>query len=73
MTGSHTLTLTIDGMHCGACVRRVTQALAGVPGVAVQQVDIGTASVTFDPQQSTSAAIAAAVDRIGFTVTGTKE
>ena len=24
-------TLRIDGMHCGSCVRRVSQALAAVP------------------------------------------
>ena len=25
-------TLRIDGMHCGSCIRRVTQALASVEG-----------------------------------------
>jgi hypothetical protein len=28
-----TLELSIEGMHCGACVRRVTNALQTVPGV----------------------------------------
>ena len=36
-------TLRIDGMHCGACVRRVTQALAAVEGAVVSEVTIGTA------------------------------
>ena len=32
------ITLTIEGMHCGACVRRVTQALQRVPGTTVEEV-----------------------------------
>lgn len=36
-------TLHIDGMHCGACVRRVSQALAQTPGLQVKEVQIGAA------------------------------
>ena len=36
-------TLRIDGMHCGSCVRRVSQTLAAVPGVAVNEVRVGAA------------------------------
>ena len=36
-------TLRIDNMHCGACVRRVSQALALVEGVAVNEVRVGAA------------------------------
>jgi copper chaperone len=36
-------TLRIDGMHCGACVRRVSQALASTPGLAVDEVRVGAA------------------------------
>lgn len=35
--------LHIDGMHCGACVRRVSQALAQTPGLEVKEVQIGAA------------------------------
>ncbi len=62
------LNLSIDGMHCGACVRRVTNALTGVAGVQVESVDVGSAKVSFDPEQASPEQIAAAVDRIGFTV-----
>ena len=47
------LTLQIDGMHCGACVQRVTRALNQVPGTAVQEVRVGAArlqSPSADPQ-----------------------
>jgi copper chaperone CopZ len=39
------ITLRIDGMHCGACVRRVTQALQKVEGAEVQEVRVGAARV----------------------------
>jgi copper chaperone CopZ len=44
-------TLRIDGMHCGACVRRVSQALGSVEGAVAKDVQIGTARLTseFDP------------------------
>jgi copper chaperone len=40
------ITLKIDGMHCGSCVRRVSQALAAVPGVKVGEVRVGAARFT---------------------------
>jgi len=36
-------TLLIDGMHCGSCIRRVTQALSSVEGVQVKEVRLGAA------------------------------
>jgi copper chaperone len=39
-------TLTIDGMHCGSCVRRVNRALAAVPGIVVKEVRVGAARLT---------------------------
>jgi copper chaperone CopZ len=59
-------TLQIDGMHCGACVRRVTQALASVEGVVVNEVSVGEAKFTssLDPAPVESAI--AAVTQAGF-------
>jgi copper chaperone len=62
-----TLELSIEGMHCGACVRRVTNALQAVPGVAVGSVEVGSAKLAFDPEEATAQKIAAAVNSIGFT------
>jgi copper chaperone len=59
--------LSIDGMHCEACVRRVTNALNGVEGVRVNAVAVGSAHLAFDPAAVTAEQIAEAVDRIGFT------
>jgi copper chaperone len=60
------LTLSIEGMHCGGCVRRVTTALEGVKGVELGSVAVGSAQMTFDPNRVSVEEIAAAVDRIGF-------
>jgi copper chaperone len=60
------LRLSIEGMHCGACVHRVTNALQGVDGVEVGSVAVGSAQMTFDPNQTSAEEIAAAVNRIGF-------
>ncbi len=59
-----TVTLQIDGMTCGGCVKDVKAALAKVPGVSEVALRTGNkwivfpdyadahASVTFDPQQA---------------------
>ena len=39
-------TLRIDGMHCGSCIRRVTQTLAATEGIQVEEVRLGAARVT---------------------------
>jgi copper chaperone len=62
----NTLNLAIDGMHCGACVRRVTSALQSVEGVTVNSVGIGSATVAFDAAETSAQEITAALDRDGF-------
>jgi Cu2+-exporting ATPase len=43
-----TIQLKVDGMSCEHCVKHVTEALSGVPGVAGAEVSLqaGTATVT---------------------------
>jgi copper chaperone CopZ len=60
------LKLSIAGMHCEGCVRRVTAALKGVGGVAVGSVEVGSAEMTFDASRVSTKEIADAVNRIGF-------
>jgi len=36
-------TLSIDNMHCGSCIRRVSQALASIGGLDVKEVRVGAA------------------------------
>jgi copper chaperone len=61
-----TVKLSIEGMHCGGCIRRVTAALQGVKGVELGSVEVGSAEMAFDPEKTNAAEIAAAVNRIGF-------
>jgi copper chaperone len=37
--------LRIEGMHCGACIRRATQSLQTAPGVEIEEVRLGAARV----------------------------
>ena len=60
------VSLVIEGMHCGACVRRVSQALAATEGLQVEEVRVGAARVsTTDAAVGTAAAVAA-LEKIGF-------
>lgn len=59
-------TLHIDGMHCGACVRRVTQALASVDGVAAKDVQIGTAVLASKLDPAPVDLAVAALAKAGF-------
>lgn len=54
------ITLNVDGMHCGACVRRVSQALDRVPGTEVVEVRIGAARVKTEDVTPAVAALAKA-------------
>lgn len=45
-----TLNLSIENMHCGACVRRVTQTLNSLPGTHAEEVQIGTARVSSEAE-----------------------
>ena len=51
------VTLAISGMSCGHCVAAVKSALDAVPGVAVQNVTIGSATVALDPATSPDIAL----------------
>lgn len=60
------LQLTIDGMSCGHCVMAVQKALRALDGVDVQQVQIGSASLQFDPAKRTTNDILEAVRDAGY-------
>jgi Copper chaperone len=61
-----TLQLTIDGMHCGGCVTRVTNALKKLEGVTVESVEVGSARVRLEGGQTAPGEVLAALERIGF-------
>ena len=63
-----TATLAVENMTCGTCPIVVKKALEHVPGVTSTSVDFDkkTATVTFDPDKTTSAKLAQATTEAGF-------
>jgi copper chaperone len=61
-------TIKISGMSCGHCVAAVQKALASVPGLAVDRVEIGSADVSFEAGAGTLSAAEAAIDHAGYDV-----
>lgn len=59
-------TLRIDGMHCGSCVRRVSQTLAATPGVVVNEVTIGAARLSSPEEPAPVDAAIAALAKAGY-------
>ena len=59
-------TLDIQGMHCAHCVATVRRTLEQLPSVKVQTVDIGSATVAYDPAATTVDAITDAVNEEGY-------
>lgn len=62
------VTLGVEQMTCAACPITVRKALARVAGVAQSSVDAKahTATITFDPDQTTPEALATAVSNAGY-------
>jgi copper chaperone len=58
--------LSIEGMHCQACVRRVQKALEKVEGVQVESVDVGSAVVGAQPEKEHE--VLEAVRKAGYQV-----
>ena len=60
-------TLHIDGMHCGSCVRRVSQALASTKGLTVNEVRVGAARLTSAAEPPPVDQAIAALAKAGYT------
>ena len=59
-------TLAIEGMHCGHCVSAVRGALSATPGVQVQDVQIGRATIELDDEQTSLGEVLDALDEVGY-------
>lgn len=62
------VSLKIEGMSCGHCVRTVDQALRGIEGIEVEQVNVGSAIVAYDSSTVKPEEIERAVSEEGFQV-----
>jgi copper chaperone CopZ len=54
-------------MHCGSCVRRISQALASIEGIQVNEVRVGAARLTSTQDPPPVDLALAAVAKAGFT------
>ena len=61
------LSLTIEGMTCDHCLRAVRGRLEKTPGVSVNDVQIGSASVEYDPAKTSVDDIEEAIADEGYT------
>jgi Cu+-exporting ATPase len=67
---SHKVTLKIEGMTCSSCVSHVEQVLGALPGVGkvVVNLEVGKATVEYQPGTVTLQAMRKAVEEIGYQV-----
>jgi copper chaperone len=62
------VTIKIEGMSCGGCVRNISRALEALPGVTGAEVSLeqACAVVQYDPAATEVSAIRQAVEDAGF-------
>lgn len=70
-----TLTLNINGMHCGGCLSKVEKALKNVQGVQSASISLqeGQAAVTFDSASVGVSDLVQAVVDAGYTASVDKQ
>ncbi len=63
-----TVTIKVEGMHCGGCATSIEKKLKATPGVEEVRVSFekGEAWVKFDDQKTTEAKLREAVNSTGF-------
>ncbi len=64
-----TVTLHIEGMSCGHCLKAVRQALQGIPGATVDSVQMGRATLQTTAEGPTPEALAERVTAAGYSAT----
>lgn len=63
------ITLVVENMHCGGCLRKVEAALAAVPGVASARANLTARRATAEPDPAArieAPALIAALEQAGF-------
>ena len=65
-----TITLKIEGMHCGGCAETIKTLVEKQPGVRMAAVsfDEGQAHVLFDPHSIGEERLVAVIQELGFRV-----
>ncbi|KGM13045.1 heavy-metal-associated domain-containing protein [Cellulomonas bogoriensis] len=73
---TQTITIGVQGMTCGHCVRSVDEELRALPGVTDVKVDLVTGATSHvtvtSTEQLSDEAIAEAIDEAGYTIAPTE-
>ncbi|AGV12559.1 mercuric ion scavenger protein [Haemophilus influenzae KR494] len=65
-----TITLNIKGIHCGCCVKSLTQVLTELDGVQSADVQLeGKVNITFDENRVNVAQLIEVIEDAGFDAT----
>ncbi len=64
------VSIKIDGMSCQHCVDAVKKAVEALDGVSSSDVEVGSATVSFDESKTSSDAISGAIQSAGYNVLG---
>jgi copper chaperone CopZ len=64
-----TTKLKVEGMHCEACVKHVTNALIEVPSVTSSQIDLKTGVAIVEHNGATLQEMSDAVEIEGYKIT----
>ena len=60
--------LKIDGMSCQHCVMAVKKALDELEGVTSAEVEVGSATVSFDESKTDKESVESAVVKAGYKI-----
>jgi copper chaperone len=60
------ITLQIDGMHCGSCIRRVTQTINNAGAFDVEEVRLGAARFKTAEDAASIQSVITALAKAGF-------
>ncbi len=65
---TRSVTLSVEGMHCGGCMRKIERTLQDMPGVAVARANLSARRVTawVSAREPTTEALVTALDGVGF-------
>ncbi len=61
-----TVEFEVTGMTCDHCVRAVTEAIEGVPGVVSAKVDLDAQKASVESESADASAIVAAIEEEGY-------
>ncbi len=63
-----TETIKIQGMSCGHCVMSVREALEETEGVEIEDIEIGSARISYDTEKTSREQIEEVIEDAGYKV-----